>query len=225
MELPCFNFEEDSISNCPFGVNGNTFSQFSHLNCFLFDYSTANEVFACLPAPFQTFSPDMPTPVSDFSNHILQFEGNAELDSSSLIRCDESDITFKQYNSHKIIPDRSHKRERHAANFRERKRMLSINSAFEELRGHVPTFPYEKRLSKIDTLRLSIAYIALLSDILKSGSDPKIYVQECMKNEYKDHQDAIWNTSGKCKKIIFLESSINLFPLKRICIFVFSLFD
>ncbi|KAI2806251.1 response to oxidative stress [Blomia tropicalis] len=43
---------------------------------------------------------------------------------------------------------------------RERKRMLSINSAFEELRLHVPTFPFEKRLSKIDTLRLAIAYIA-----------------------------------------------------------------
>uniref|UniRef100_A0A3B4A6H9 BHLH domain-containing protein n=1 Tax=Periophthalmus magnuspinnatus TaxID=409849 RepID=A0A3B4A6H9_9GOBI len=56
--------------------------------------------------------------------------------------------------------------QRHAANIRERKRMLSINSAFEELRGHVPTFPYEKRLSKIDTLRLAIAYIALLREIL-----------------------------------------------------------
>ncbi|KAK9410954.1 PTF1A: Pancreas associated transcription factor 1a [Crotalus adamanteus] len=101
--------------------------------------------------------------------------------------------------------------------------MLNINSAFEELRGHVPTFPYEKRLSKIDTLRLAIAYIALLSDILKSGSDPKIYVQEYMKNEYKDQQDTIWNTSGKCKEIVFLESCINLFPLQ--IIYVFSLFD
>ena len=42
----------------------------------------------------------------------------------------------------------------------------SINSAFEELRLHVPTFPYEKRLSKIDTLRLAIAYIALLRSAL-----------------------------------------------------------
>ena len=41
----------------------------------------------------------------------------------------------------------------------------SINSAFEELRLHVPTFPYEKRLSKIDTLRLAIAYIALLRSV------------------------------------------------------------
>uniref|UniRef100_A0A1I8JRK7 BHLH domain-containing protein n=1 Tax=Macrostomum lignano TaxID=282301 RepID=A0A1I8JRK7_9PLAT len=37
------------------------------------------------------------------------------------------------------------------ASFRERKRMFSINSAFEELRSHIPTFPYERRLSKIDT--------------------------------------------------------------------------
>ncbi|KOB72082.1 Uncharacterized protein OBRU01_12753, partial [Operophtera brumata] len=46
--------------------------------------------------------------------------------------------------------------QRAAANVRERRRMLrsgpngSINSAFDELRVHVPTFPYEKRLSKID---------------------------------------------------------------------------
>ena len=33
----------------------------------------------------------------------------------------------------------------------------SINSAFEELRRHVPTFPYEKRLSKV-YYRLDIAY-------------------------------------------------------------------
>lgn len=41
----------------------------------------------------------------------------------------------------------------------------SINSAFDELRVHVPTFPYEKRLSKIDTLRLAIAYISLLREV------------------------------------------------------------
>ena len=37
------------------------------------------------------------------------------------------------------------KGERRAANVRERRRMLSINSGFEELRVHVPTFPFEKR--------------------------------------------------------------------------------
>ena len=81
---------------------------------------------------------------------------------------------------------------RFVANVRERKRMMSINTGFEELRSHVPTFPYEKRLSKIDTLRLAIAYIALLRDILSSGSDPVEYVEHCLKNDVK----TIWNTSG-----------------------------
>uniref|UniRef100_A0A8C3DLQ5 Uncharacterized protein n=1 Tax=Corvus moneduloides TaxID=1196302 RepID=A0A8C3DLQ5_CORMO len=88
-------------------------------------------------------------------------------------------------------------RQRRAANLRERRRMLSINSAFDELRCHVPTFPYEKRLSKIDTLRLAIAYIALLGDILVSGSDPKAYVEQCLRGGLQSPQRAAWNTSGE----------------------------
>jgi hypothetical protein len=94
-----------------------------------------------------------------------------------------------------ILGPGGYKIERHAANVRERKRMLSINSAFEELRYHVPTFPYEKRLSKIDTLRLAIAYIALLRDILMSGRDPVQYIETSMKNGTKE--TAEWNTSGE----------------------------
>lgn len=95
-----------------------------------------------------------------------------------------------------------YKVQRHAANIRERKRMLSINSAFEELRGHVPTFPYEKRLSKIDTLRLAISYIALLREILVSGRDPKDYVDQALKSGIKTQDSpgpgqALWNTSGE----------------------------
>ncbi len=51
---------------------------------------------------------------------------------------------------------------------RERKRMQSINDAFEGLRAHIPTLPYEKRLSKVDTLKLAIGYINFLSELLKS---------------------------------------------------------
>lgn len=80
-----------------------------------------------------------------------------------------------------------------AANVREKKRMMSINSGFEELRLHVPTFPYEKRLSKIDTLRLAISYIALLRDMLSAKVNPVEYVEQCVKADVK----TIWNTSGK----------------------------
>ncbi|KAI4885234.1 hypothetical protein NFI96_000747 [Prochilodus magdalenae] len=54
--------------------------------------------------------------------------------------------------------------QRQAANIRERKRMFSLNEAFDELRKKVPTFAYEKRLSRIETLRLAIVYISFMTD-------------------------------------------------------------
>ncbi|XP_061109445.1 pancreas transcription factor 1 subunit alpha [Conger conger] len=57
---------------------------------------------------------------------------------------------------------------RQAANVRERRRMQSINDAFEGLRSHIPTLPYEKRLSKVDTLRLAIGYINFLAELVHS---------------------------------------------------------
>ncbi|XP_034560151.1 pancreas transcription factor 1 subunit alpha [Notolabrus celidotus] len=60
--------------------------------------------------------------------------------------------------------------QRQAANVRERKRMFSLNEAFDELRRKVPTFAYEKRLSRIDTLRLAIVYISFMTDLLEQTS-------------------------------------------------------
>lgn len=61
--------------------------------------------------------------------------------------------------------------QRQAANLRERRRMQSINEAFEGLRSHIPTLPYEKRLSKVDTLKLAINYIGFLSEIVKKDKN------------------------------------------------------
>ncbi|KAF7221702.1 protein Fer3 [Nothobranchius furzeri] len=58
--------------------------------------------------------------------------------------------------------------QRQAANVRERKRMFSLNEAFDELRRKVPTFAYEKRLSRIETLRLAIIYISFMKDLLEN---------------------------------------------------------
>ncbi len=63
--------------------------------------------------------------------------------------------------------------QRQAANQRERKRMQSINEAFEGLRAHIPTLPYEKRLSKVDTLRLAIGYISFLAELVQSDVHAK----------------------------------------------------
>ncbi|XP_062292029.1 fer3-like protein [Scomber scombrus] len=58
--------------------------------------------------------------------------------------------------------------QRQAANVRERKRMFSLNEAFDELRRKVPTFAYEKRLSRIETLRLAMVYISFMRDLLEN---------------------------------------------------------
>lgn len=76
--------------------------------------------------------------------------------------CRKSKKTKKQKNVDVQI------RQRYAANQRERRRMESINHAFDGLRHLVPTMAYEKRLSKVDTLRQAINYIHYLKDILSS---------------------------------------------------------
>ena len=61
--------------------------------------------------------------------------------------------------------------QRRAANIRERRRMFNLNEAFDTLRKRVPTFAYEKRLSRIETLRLAITYISFMTDVI-SGKEP-----------------------------------------------------
>ncbi|PVD30191.1 hypothetical protein C0Q70_09453 [Pomacea canaliculata] len=62
--------------------------------------------------------------------------------------------------------------QRRAANLRERRRMKSINDAFEALRTCIPArVQAERRLSKVDTLRLAIRYIGYLSDLLRACGD------------------------------------------------------
>ncbi|XP_037691829.1 fer3-like protein [Choloepus didactylus] len=58
--------------------------------------------------------------------------------------------------------------QRQAANIRERKRMFNLNEAFDQLRRKVPTFAYEKRLSRIETLRLAIVYISFMTELLET---------------------------------------------------------
>lgn len=62
---------------------------------------------------------------------------------------------------------RINKTQRQAANMRERRRMVNLNTAFERLRETIPMFPYEKKLSRIQTLRLAIDYISFMSDIVQ----------------------------------------------------------
>ncbi len=57
------------------------------------------------------------------------------------------------------------------ANARERSRTASVNDAFLVLRSLIPTSPLNRRLSKIETLRLATSYIAHLDATLVVGVD------------------------------------------------------
>ena len=59
--------------------------------------------------------------------------------------------------------------QRRAANIRERRRMFNLNEAFDRLRNKVPTFAYEKRLSRIETLRLAITYISFMDELVTAN--------------------------------------------------------
>ena len=69
-------------------------------------------------------------------------------------------------------------KQRQTANARERTRMRSISAAMLQLRYRLPSSfaPREKKLSKIQTLRLAIRYIGDLWNVLQSGeSDTEIH--------------------------------------------------
>lgn len=58
-------------------------------------------------------------------------------------------------------------KQRVVANIRERKRTQSLNQAYKSLQSKIPKEPSDK-MSKIHTLKLAMAYIKFLNDILQS---------------------------------------------------------
>ena len=65
----------------------------------------------------------------------------------------------------------SQEKPRTIANMRERDRTLSVNSAFNTLRELIPTEPLDRKLSKIETLRLATSYIQHLAVQLHAGRE------------------------------------------------------
>lgn len=59
------------------------------------------------------------------------------------------------------------KRRRLAANARERRRMNSLNDAFDKLRDVVPSLGNDRKLSKYETLQMAQTYISALNELLK----------------------------------------------------------
>lgn len=59
------------------------------------------------------------------------------------------------------------KKRRLAANARERRRMNSLNDAFDRLREVVPSLGNDRKLSKFETLQMAQTYIAALRELLQ----------------------------------------------------------
>ena len=95
-----------------------------------------------------------------------------------------------QDSTSEVDPEENHtthgkRQKRVAANRRERTRMHTVNSAFDSLREMVPTYPSNRKLSKIETLRLACAYISDLSQLLRNpanvhGEDVNLYHEAFM---------------------------------------------
>ena len=68
------------------------------------------------------------------------------------------------------LPLHIRQKRRSAANARERKRMTSLNQAFEKLRGILPNHHRDRPLSKMEALQLAQNYIKELSATLQNSS-------------------------------------------------------
>ncbi|XP_037923816.1 achaete-scute homolog 1a isoform X1 [Hermetia illucens] len=187
----------------------------SHINFHNFDEDIINELPSCVYAGQH---------INSSANNLRLTPNNLrQIQQQYLHHTDCLDSSTPNLSLTPNVPNYGgpYKVQRQQANIRERKRMLrsapngSINSAFDELRVHVPTFPYEKRLSKIDTLRLAIAYIALLREVLEADYDPLTYVEKCLRGEIKADR-AHWNTSDLTARLSWINwENLGVHPGRR----------
>ena len=69
-------------------------------------------------------------------------------------------------------------------NARERNRVKTVNDSYQHLKNHVPGAARQKRMSKVDIIKLSIEYIQKLQKSLKESeipaSDEALHPDQCM---------------------------------------------
>ncbi|CAB1430126.1 unnamed protein product [Pleuronectes platessa] len=86
-------------------------------------------------------------------------------------------------------------KQRQAANARERDRTHSVNTAFSALRTLIPTEPSDRKLSKIETLRLASSYISHMANVLLLGEDC-LDGQPCLRYQSILHGNAALSASS-----------------------------
>lgn len=156
-----------------------------HLNRFEYSTDTSEKDDSCPNTPtslvFQLDSPfhrSISSPSNDCSNmSVTKPNGNNPNHSSSSRKRNEGNenkttittttkIRRKTSQTKTIVPQVVMRKRRVAANARERRRMHSLNSAFDRLRQVVPSIGDDRKLSKFETLQMAQSYILALSDLL-----------------------------------------------------------
>lgn len=124
----------------------------------------------------------------DFLDFYEPLEYSDGLDSQASNESDEDNFFFFT-DKHTGKPVKK-QQQRKAANMRERRRMKSINDAFDNLRNSIPSnLNADRRLSKVDTLRLAIRYIGHLSNLVETTTD--LPSEAAMKKNSRAHEKII----------------------------------
>jgi len=149
--------------------------------------------------------PIVSSKTDSYSHQYYQFDSNwSETTSSNLsINSTSHNPLIPTNRNGKTKPKRrriASVAQRRAANVRERKRMFSLNEAFDQLREIVPIFAYEKKLSRIETLRLAIIYIAFMTELVLSGKtvDEASLNANVVLNQWTDTCTYQMNSSSIC---------------------------
>ncbi len=108
----------------------------------------------------------------DMSENVMQKPRAANSRSTKKTSCQNGNVKQRKFSP----------LQRQVANQRERDRTHSVNTAFLQLRNLIPTEPLDRKLSKIETLRLAGSYINHLYSVLtvpdKFISEPCLYKQK-----------------------------------------------
>ncbi|XP_013772228.1 basic helix-loop-helix transcription factor amos-like [Limulus polyphemus] len=102
------------------------------------------------------------------------------------------------------------KKRRLAANARERRRMNSLNIAFDRLREVVPSIGNDRKLSKYDTLQMAQSYITALVGILENKRSKILTVFEETKEEEEEKKEDNVERKINYRSIIITEVRPNL---------------
>ena len=141
----------------------------------------------------------------------------------------ETDFTEKRHKRVKRAANTCSMSPRQAANFRERRRMQTLNVAFEKLRCRIP-IGADKRLTKVDTLRVAVDYIKQLLLLLdgdvvsvasRATNNRPHQLHRWLRNRWQSHRN---NACGRESQMLKSEGKVQSSWAGARLLFMFAVF-